>query len=103
MLCPNGKGNYYVGEVTGDYEYNQGKVLPHRRSIRWFSKSISREDMSDSLKHSAGSIGTVSNISKYAEEIENLISGNHLVSITTTDETIEDPSLFALEEHLEIF
>jgi len=32
--------------------------------------------MSDQLKNSTGSIGTVSDITKYAEEIERLISGN---------------------------
>jgi len=59
--------------------------------------------LSESLKKSAGSIGTVSDISKYAEEIESLIVGNGLSTIFTKDETIEDPSEFALEKHLEDF
>lgn len=103
VLCPDGKGNYYVGEVTGNYEYHKGEVLPHRRAVRWFSKTISRDEMSESLRNSAGSIGTVSNISKYANELENLLSGSHPQAIITTDETIEDPSVFALEKHLEDF
>lgn len=103
VLCPDGKGNYYVGEVTGDYEYKKGEVLPHHRAVRWFSKSITRDEMSESLKNSAGSIGTVSNISKYADEIEALLSGSRPASIIATDETIEDPSIFALEKHLEDF
>ena len=49
--------------------------------------------MSESLRNSAGSIGTVSNISKYANELENLLSGSHPQAIITTDETIEDPSV----------
>lgn len=103
VLCPDGKGNYYAGEVVGSYEYSKGQVLPHRRAVRWFSKTISREEMSEPLKNSTGSIGTVSNISKYAEEIEALLSGNRPATIFSTDETIEDPSVFALEEHLEDF
>lgn len=103
VLCPDGKGNYYAGEVTGLYEYSKGQALPHRRAVRWFTKTISREEMSESLKNSAGSIGTVSNISKYAEEIEALLSGSRPATIVATDKTIEDPSVFALEEHLEDF
>lgn len=102
-LCPDGKGNYYVGEVMGNYEYHKGESLPHRRAVRWFSKTISRDEMSESLRNSAGSIGTVSNISKYTNEIETLLSGNQPQVITTTDETIEDPNTFALEKHLEDF
>ena len=55
------------------------------------------------LKNSAGSIGTVSNISRYADEIEALISGSRPAAIIATDETIEDPSIFAIEKHLEDF
>jgi len=101
VLCPDGKGNYYAGEVVGAYEYSKGQDLPHRRPVRWFSKIITRYEMSESLKNSAGSIGTVSNISKYADEIEALLSGSRPAIITSTDETVEDPSVFALEEHLE--
>jgi restriction system protein len=103
ILCPDGQGSYLVGEVTGDYEYHKGANLPHRRNVRWYARTISRDEVSESLRNSAGSIGTVSNISKYAEEIEGLISGSHPASIISTDETIEDPSIFALEKHLEDF
>jgi len=100
VLCPDGKGNYLVGEIAGDYEYQKGEILPHRRSVRWYSRVIPREEMSGPLRNSAGSIGTVSNISRFSEEIEKLISGSQPSSIFTTDETIEDPSTFALEKHL---
>jgi restriction system protein len=103
VLCPDGLGSYLVGEVTGDYEYHREATLPHRRNVRWYARHISRDELSESLRNSAGSIGTVSNISKYSEEIEGLISGSRPASIITTDETIEDPSIFALEKHLEDF
>jgi restriction system protein len=59
--------------------------------------------MSDALKRSAGSIGTVSNISKYADELSNLIAGQTPETLIHTDTTVDDPSVFALEKHLEDF
>ncbi len=103
VLCPDGQGNYHVGEVLSGYEYHSGKNLPHRRPVRWLSRDISKEELSESLKNSIGSIGTVSNITKYGEEIEKLISGVSSQVIISTDETVEDPSIFALEKHLEDF
>ena len=103
VLCPDGKGEYYVGEVTGEYEYHKGGILPQRRPVRWYINKIERSQMSEALQNSAGSIGTVSNITKYANEIEKLLSGNRPPDIVATDETIEDPSVFALEKHLEDF
>lgn len=103
VLCPNGQGSYYVGEIMTDYEYHKGEALPHRRGVRWFSNKIDRSEMSQALQNSSGSIGTVSNISKYADEIEKLIAGDRPASIIATDESIEDPSIFALEKHLEDF
>ena len=103
VLCPNGQGSYYVGEIISNYEYFQGGVLPHRRNVKWYSKLIDRSQMNDSLRNASGSIGTVSNVSQYGEEIEKLIDGERPATIISTDETIEDPSIFALEKHLEDF
>jgi restriction system protein len=103
VLCPDGVGAYRVGEVIGDYEYAPGEVLPHRRLVHWLSQSIDRAAMSDALKHSAGSIGTVSDISGYREEIEKLIGGGSGPTIVSTDPDVEDPAAFAMEKHLEDF
>lgn len=103
VLCPDGAGAYKVGEITGDYTYSEGQVLPHRRAVTWFPKVIEKSTMSDALKNSAGSIGTVSDISGYREELELLIDSSPAYPIVSTDPTIEDPSAFALEKHLEDF
>jgi restriction system protein len=103
IICPNGFGSYYVGEILDDYSYHEGEKLPHRRTVKWYQNLIERSSMSDQLKNSTGSIGTVCYVSKHAQEIESLISGNKPPVITTNDETIEDPSVFALERHLEDF
>ena len=100
VLCPDGKGSYYVGEVAGEYEYQKGQNLPHRRSVRWYSHTISRDELSEALRHSAGSIGTLCDISKYSTEIEALIAGSRPATIVATDATIESPSEFVLEKHL---
>lgn len=103
VLCPNGKSEYLVGEVVTDYEYHKGETLPHRRGVRWLPGVIEREQMTQELRYSTGSVGTVSNVSRYVEEIENLIAGEKPADIIATDESIEDPSTFALEKHLEDF
>lgn len=103
VLSPDGEGSYYVAEVDSDYYYKPGEILPHRRSVRWYPVVIDRSAMTQELQNSAGSIGTVSDITKYAEEIESLIGGIKPPTIISTDTTIEDPAVFALEKHLEEF
>ncbi|OPY88320.1 MAG: hypothetical protein A4E71_00531 [Smithella sp. PtaU1.Bin162] len=103
VLCPNGSGSYLVGEVLDDYSYHPKEVLPHRRTVKWYSKAIERASMSQALQNSTGSIGTISTITKFSEEIERLIAGSAPATIIATDDTVEDPSVFALEEHLEEF
>lgn len=103
VICPNGTGSYYVGEVTSNYYYQPGSILPHRRSVKWYPITIERTTMSESLRNSSGSIGTVSDISKYADEIELLIGSNKPPTLMSSDNTIEDASEFALEKHLEDF
>ena len=103
VLCPDGTGKYRVGQVSGDYRYEPGKILPHRRPIIWLSVTIERASVSEALRNSTGSIGTVSNISAHRDELEKLIGGASAPKLFSTDATVEDPSSFALEEHLEEF
>ena len=106
ILCPDGAGAYRIGEVMGDYYYAAGQVLPHRRRVNWFEKLIERSDMSEALRNSTGSIGTVSDISGYHEEIESLLGKASATSgpvIVSTNPDIEDPVAFAMEKHLEAF
>jgi restriction system protein len=95
VLCPDGQGCYMIGEVLDTYSYHPGEILPHRRTVRWYPKNIERSVMSQPLQYSAGAIGTVSTITKHADEIERLF-----ISIPPPE---EDPTEFALEKHLEDF
>jgi restriction system protein len=103
ILSPDGTGKYRVGEVTGGYSYVPGGVLFHRRPVKWLNTSVERSSMSDALRHSAGSLGTVSNITAYSDEIERLLGGSSGPSIVATDDSILNPQAFALEKHLQEF
>lgn len=103
VLCPDGSGTYHIGEVTGDYYYASGQVLPHRRPVKWLGQTISRSIMSDALKNSAGYTGTVCDLARHRDEIEKLLGGSVSATIISTDPSIEDPAVFVLERHLEDF
>ncbi len=104
VICPDGSGKYYVGVVKSEYVYKPDRPLFHCREVEWLRTSINRSDMSQELQNSTGSIGTISNITKYSNELQNFISDNNQNDVLTSiDKNIEDPSMFALERHLEDF
>ena len=103
VLCPNGEGQYHVGEIIGDYTFHPGSILPHRRAVQWYPQTIDRAAMSEPLRNSTGSIGTVSNITGHGDEIERLIGSLSAPILSSSDATVEDPSAFAMEKHLEEF
>lgn len=104
VLCPDGSGSYRVGEVSSDYYYAAGDILPHRRRVRWLDSIIPRSSMSEALQNSTGSIGTVSNISQHHIEIERLLSAlSATPGIIAANPEIEDPVAFAMEKDLEAF
>jgi restriction system protein len=106
VLCPDGSGTYRVGIVAGDYYYAPGQNLPHRRKVDWLEVRIPRSSMSEALQRSTGSVGTSSQVTDHAAELEMLIGGASLPTVphivgSTPD--IEDPVAFAMEKHLEDF
>lgn len=103
VLCPNGEGSYLVGEVTSEYFYSPNKELPHRRSVKWYPEPVVKSLMSDSLKSSSGFVGITCNLTKYANELKDILLGKSPAMIIATDESIENPSNFAMEKHLEDF
>ncbi len=103
VLCPDREGHFHVGEVVGSYTYQPNGILPHRRSVQWFAKTIDRAEMSEGLKNSMRYSGTVSTITKHSSEIEALVTGAAAPTLISTDETVEDPAAFAMEKHLEDF
>ena len=104
IISPDGNGNYRMGEVTGNYYYCPNQNLPHRRKVQWFETPFPKSGFSKEFLNSAGSIGTVCNVSGYGAELERLASGiSPVAPIISTDPTIDDPLEFAMEKHLEEF
>jgi len=103
VLCPDGKGLYWVGKVIGDYYYEKGDDFRHRRPVEWLEKKIDKADVSLELRNSLYSQYTATNITKFAEEIERLLAGVVEAGLRVDDETVEDPLVFALERNLEDF
>lgn len=103
VVCPDGNGNYRFGVIVGNYEYKPNLILPHRRNVTWLDKVVPRNKFSNQLQRSTGSIGTLSDITKHGPEIEGFISGGNTQQVFSNDITIEDPSTFAMEKHLEDF
>lgn len=104
VLCPDGRGSYRAGEITGGYAYDPNSPLPHHRPVKWLDIEIPRSAMSEPLKNSTGSIGTVSDISAYRDEIEGFLgTQSGPVVQVKGDPEVEDPVAFAMEKHLEAF
>ena len=103
IFCPDGNGNYFTGEITGDYKYVANSYFPHQREVIWQKATFPRSEMSDDLKRSTGATLTIIEVTKFAEEVEALTGGQIKQTIFSSDETVEDPSAFALEKHLEDF
>jgi restriction system protein len=105
VLCPDGAGQYRVGEVTGPYAYVPGELLPHRRPVNWLPTMIDRSAMSEGLRNTTRSIGTVCRITRpeHVEELQKLNGGASAPSVVSADPSIEDPMAFVMEKHLEDF
>ena len=104
VLSPNGNGRYAVGEITGDYLFKNEHNLSHQRPIKWTDLLIDKSDLSTEIQNSVAAMRSIISLDKYASELEALIvSGTAQSVLVSTDETIEDPTAFALEKHLEDF
>lgn len=105
ILSPDGSGRYRVGEVTGDYQYAPDQILPHRRPVHWTDIYVARDTMSDGLRNSAGSIGTVCDLSRagHQAELDRITRQVPVPSPITTERAVEDSTVFGLEKHLEDF
>lgn len=104
ILTPNGNGQYFVGEIVSEYEFALGKPLPHRRRVAWYPDVVSRSAMSQELRNSTGAAGTVAEVSRYAAELESLISSPGVaVYASASRDDDGDEIAFALEAQLQQF
>jgi len=103
VLSPRSASLYLIGRVTSDYEYFPGTHTPHRRRVEWLETRIEKETFSKPLRNSLGSIGTVSDVSTHALEIERFLSGTTNAASSGIEPEVESVNSFALESHLENF
>jgi restriction system protein len=109
VLSPNGKGQYKVGQVTGEYYFQKGSVLPHRRPINWQEQLIDKEDLSPQVRSSLASMLTVVWLKGYPPEIQqayeaelaNLSSGELRPNVEA--EELQESISFVMEKYLEDF
>lgn len=104
ILCQDKDKDYHACKIISNYYYSddeQGGY--HRRKVEWFDKKINKNEMSKDLLNSLQAQNTLIDISKYEEELEKLIFGKGENTVISNDPTIEEPSEFALEKHLEDF
>lgn len=102
VLTNDGSGKYYFGKIVSDYKYYPDRPLIHCRDVEWAPIPIERSEMSEELKNSTGAINSVSNITKHRKELLEFLGGSKEV-LSTSEEDVEDVSMFALERHLEDF
>ncbi len=103
VLCPDGDGIYRAGRIAGNYEYKSDSILPHRRAVQWLEQSIRAAEMSEGLRKSCYSIGTVRNISAYHDELENLLTDSGYSDLGSENNKADNSTAFALERYLEDF
>lgn len=102
IVSPDGNRRYRFGKVTGPYEFAEGTDLPHRRPVAWTDNYVGRDDLSLELQRSLGSIGTVSNVSSYSDELGKF-SGNDMLRASMGVGSAEQLNDFRMEKHLEDF
>jgi restriction system protein len=103
VICPDGAGNFFSGEIAGEYSYSKESTLPHQRQVTWHKSTFIKTEMSEDLKVSVSKPLTIIEISKYSTELEGLLGNKSGQTLFSSDETVIDPSAFALEKHLEDF
>jgi restriction system protein len=97
-------GELYVGVVTSEYHYRAGETLPHRRSVEWQPRKLSRIECSEELRGGLGYGSTVCNLDRYGDEILKLTGIDiERDPIISRNPDIENASNFVMERHLEDF
>jgi restriction system protein len=95
------KNEYLIGEIKSGYYYeeNNKSVCPykHRRKVFWHKKTLLKDDMSSNLIYGLGGLQTIFSLKKYANELDNLITGKE-ISPAEKPDNIKDIILNGLLE-----
>ena len=102
MFVPIDGGKHFMGVIKSDYYHTaaqQNFPYKHRRDVEWVGV-VKRDQLSETMRNSVKALMTVFSISKYAPEIEKLLTGG--IQMIAGQE-IEDIKNFGLESQLEDF
>ena len=88
-----------ISKIVSDYFFKEERVFdyPHRRKVE-ILKTISRDDCSQQLKFSLGSLLTVFSINNHREEINALIESTARAELARTHKNIYDAVISRLFE-----
>ena len=86
VICPDGRGNFAIGEVRGEYRYTManknGRLLPlHRRRVNWWlDDGVAGRNISAKLRKKLSSSTWLANLSEIRDkeiiqELDELVSG----------------------------
>jgi restriction system protein len=103
VLTPSGKDHYRVGTITGEYLHVAGEILPHRRPVKWRDRLLERSTMTPPLQNALRSAQAVVSLEPFASELERLLEGVPSPHVQQGEASVENPAMFAMEEHLEHF
>lgn len=104
VLTPGEDGNEIVGRISGPYSFVPGAPLPHRRPVHWTGQIIPKSDIPETMQRSIFGPLSFVDLTKYESELAGIIDpGTPRPRISVEAEDVEDPSVFALEQHLEDF
>lgn len=109
VISPNGKGQYQIGRVTGDYHYSPGSELPHRRPVQWQENLVPKEEVSSQLRSSISVPITVVWLKGYTQEIQSAYEEELSAFVegslrgSATAKSLDESISFVMEKYLEDF
>ncbi|MEY2676856.1 MAG: hypothetical protein RL510_876 [Actinomycetota bacterium] len=109
VISPNGRGQYQLGHIDGDYYYAAESPLPHRRPVKWQHELVPKEDISSQLRSSISVPTTVIWLKGYTPEIQAayedelsaLVDG--MAAGSPKAKSLDESISFVMERYLEEF
>lgn len=107
VVPDDNKKDVYFGKITSDYVYVKeldkdirGSGYPHQRKVEWYfdKKPFLRNELPEELKGSMRYPGTIADITKHYELVNNLLSGSEGTKVNSS---LEEKALKVINELLE--
>lgn len=109
IVPDDNKRDVYIGSIDGEYQHDidlESEGYPHLRNVSWLfdKKPLFRNSLPDGIKNSMRYPGTLADLTKHIDTIENLITseGTELMpSTTTTISSVETEAIEVLKDLLQ--